>query len=151
MQETESIQPNKIVGRNTAEFRGQRGLSQAELANRLAAQIGKSSVDPTTITRLEAGKRPTTVDELVALAQILDVDVAALLHPGPDAAQLITIQRAVTRLREHLAAMRTLVITAGAILQYHPDLLERLSTKDRELLENMSEYLDYDTAADAEA
>ncbi|MDO3315703.1 Helix-turn-helix domain [Mycobacteroides abscessus subsp. abscessus] len=149
MQEDESTQPNKIVGRNTAQFRGQKGLSQAELATRLATQLGKNSVDPTTITRLESGKRPTTVDELVALAQILDVDVNSLLHPGLNAARLFALQRTVAQLREHLAAMKGLLFTVDGVLVYNPELLERLSAKDRELIEGLSEYLAYD--ADAEA
>lgn len=151
MQEDDSTRPNKLVGRNTAEFRGQRGLSQAELATRLATQLGKNSIDPTTITRLESGKRPTTVDELVALAQILDVDVNSLLHPGLNAARLFALQRTVAQLREHLAAMKGLLFTVDGVLAYNPDLLERLSANDRELLEGLSEYLGYDTAADAEA
>ncbi|MDO3245847.1 helix-turn-helix transcriptional regulator [Mycobacteroides abscessus subsp. abscessus] len=146
MQDDESTQPNRIVGRNTAELRGQKGLSQAELATKLAARIGKSSIDPTTITRLESGKRPTTVDELVALAQILEVDVDALLHPGPDAAQLVAVQHTLARLREHLAEMNRLLVGAWVILEYHPDLQRRLSASDRELLENLAKCIEYDAA-----
>ncbi|SHP01296.1 putative DNA binding protein [Mycobacteroides abscessus subsp. abscessus] len=148
MQEDDSTRTNRLVGRNTAEFRGQKGLSQAELATRLAAQLGKTSIDPTTITRLESGKRPTTVDELVALAQILDVDVSSLLHPGLNAARLFALQRTVAQLREHLAAMKGLLFTVDGVLVYNPELLERLSAKDREFLEGLSEYLAYDTDAE---
>lgn len=110
--------------------------------------MGKTSIDPTTITRLESGKRPTTVDELVALAQILDVDVSSLLHPGLNAARLFALQRTVAQLREHLAAMKGLLFTVDGVLVYNPELLERLSAKDREFLEGLSEYLAYDTDAE---
>lgn len=59
-------------------------MSQAELAGKLAEQLGKDRVDPTSITRLERGTRTITVNELVALAQIFGVREEVLLAP-PDA------------------------------------------------------------------
>lgn len=69
---------NDHVGSNVAALRGE--MSQSDLAAALAKKLGKEKIDPTTITRLESGKRPITVNELVALADILKVDITTLLQ-----------------------------------------------------------------------
>ncbi len=51
-------------------MRDQAGWSQGDLATRLGEKLGRK-VDPTTITRLEKGTRPTPLDEAQALAQLL--------------------------------------------------------------------------------
>lgn len=54
-------------------------LDQADLAASLSMALNQA-IGRTTVTRLEKGDRPVTDIELVALAKILDVDVAWLLH-----------------------------------------------------------------------
>lgn len=72
---------SQIVGQRVQQLR--RGQwSQADLARLLGEKLGKL-VDPTTITRLEGGKRPVTVDELVALSEIFNVPVNELFE-DPD-------------------------------------------------------------------
>ena len=68
---------NEVVGENVQRLR--EGMTQAELARRLASELNKDKMDPASITRLEQGKRPTTVNELAALAKILKVTPEALL------------------------------------------------------------------------
>lgn len=69
---------NTRVGRAVARYRGSR-MSQAELARELADKLGKAKIDPTTITRIEHGKRTISVDELEAFADIFNVYVSDLL------------------------------------------------------------------------
>ncbi|AUN40930.1 helix-turn-helix domain-containing protein [Tsukamurella tyrosinosolvens] len=73
------MQANTAVGKNISGLRIARGISQASLARRLGAALGKN-VDPATITRMESGKRPTTVDEIAAVADILEIPVEQLLY-----------------------------------------------------------------------
>lgn len=58
-------------GRRVKELRKAAGLTQAELADRLG-RWGKS-YHQTTVAKLEAGTRPTTLDELMPLAVALGV------------------------------------------------------------------------------
>jgi transcriptional regulator with XRE-family HTH domain len=66
------VQPDEIkavIGRNVAHFRARHDWSQAELAERWGKALGRR-IDPTTVTRLERGKRPIAVDELIVLADV---------------------------------------------------------------------------------
>src|SRR5664279_3799508 len=76
---------NETVGAHVARLRRERddGLSQVGLAGLLPAVLGKV-IDPSTVNRLERGKRPVTAEELIALAGIFDVPAATLLEePDP--------------------------------------------------------------------
>lgn len=64
---------NAALGRKVADFRKAHGWSQAQLAERFGAELGHP-IDPTAITRLEQGKRPVPVHELVALGHVLAVE-----------------------------------------------------------------------------
>lgn len=68
---------NPSIGARVAALRKAR-FSQAELAQQLSEKLGKA-IDPTTITRLEGGKRPITATEIVALAEIFGISPAELL------------------------------------------------------------------------
>lgn len=75
------VQPteqNRLFGQRIAALRGQAGLNQTELAARLGEALGKN-VDPTTVTRMERGTRPTSVTEIYALVEALGVGVRDLL------------------------------------------------------------------------
>ncbi|MGZ9828759.1 helix-turn-helix domain-containing protein [Tsukamurella ocularis] len=79
---------NGRVGAITKQMRVDRGWSQGELAEKLARWHNKK-VDPTTVTRLEGGTRPTTVADVEALAGIFGTSAAAILGldegaPGGD-------------------------------------------------------------------
>lgn len=54
------------------------GLTQADLADAMSTRLGRE-VRPLTVTRLEGGKRPIGVDELVAIAAALGIEPADLL------------------------------------------------------------------------
>lgn len=55
------------------------GISQADLAAEMSARLGRE-VRPLTVTRLEGGKRPIAVDELVAASDALGVEPSMLLQ-----------------------------------------------------------------------
>ena len=70
------VQPknlNAAIGANVATLRNERAWSQAELADRWGAALGRR-IDPTTVTRLERGRRPIPVHELVVLADVLGAE-----------------------------------------------------------------------------
>ena len=63
------------IGRRIKWFREQRDLTQDELARRLGFN------DRQTLSDIEAGKRKVAPDELVALTQVLEVELEDLLDP----------------------------------------------------------------------
>lgn len=73
---SESKQKN-LVGRRVAEARKLLGIKQKELLAKL--QLKGVTMGPSTLSLLEAQKRPASEYELRALAEILKVDVDWLL------------------------------------------------------------------------
>ena len=71
---------NTLFGERVASLRTAAELSQAELASRLSEVLGKK-MDPTTVTRMEKGTRPTSVVELYALGEIFGVSASDLMPP----------------------------------------------------------------------
>jgi transcriptional regulator with XRE-family HTH domain len=72
----------QVVGSNVGRLRGFKDWSQEMLRVRLA-EFGISVSRPT-IAQLEAGKRPISVDELLALGLALNVAPHLLLYPPRD-------------------------------------------------------------------
>jgi transcriptional regulator with XRE-family HTH domain len=66
-----------IFGSNVRDLRKERGWSQEELSRQLAAH--GFSMHQTTIAKVEAGTRPTTVRDIGALASVFHVNVNELL------------------------------------------------------------------------
>lgn len=88
----------QLFGGRVAQLRQQRGLTQTQLAYQMT-QFGHD-MQRNTITKLESGRRPTRISEVVTLALILDVEVADLV-PTPE--DLSPVAR---RLREAETAER---------------------------------------------
>jgi transcriptional regulator with XRE-family HTH domain len=65
----------QIVGENIRRYRREKGLSQAEMANRMG-------VDRAYISGLELGQRNPTIITLWHAAQALEVEVYLLLQEG---------------------------------------------------------------------
>lgn len=65
-------------GRRVKQLRQSIGLTQEELARRMTA--AGQPLHPTMVTKLEGGNRPTSIGELVSLANILRVPVGALFE-----------------------------------------------------------------------
>jgi transcriptional regulator with XRE-family HTH domain len=64
---------NAALGKKVAEFRKAHQWSQAQLAEQLGEALGRP-MDATAITRLEQGRRPVPVHELILLSRILNVE-----------------------------------------------------------------------------
>lgn len=130
----ESERANARVGRAVARLRG--GMSQAELAERLADQLEKKSVDPTTITRIESGKRTISVDELEAFANIFNVKVEDLLD-DEIAAQMAMFNdkyREVVALHSEYQVVRQKLFEASNYLR---EKVLDLETRDEEIIERL--------------
>ena len=95
---------NQQVGARIAEVRGAMKMTQAELASEMTARLGRE-IRPLTVTRLEGGKRPIGVDELVAAAEALHVEPKHLLVDGSlpiGAALIIGAEQALFRAANQL-------------------------------------------------
>ena len=78
-----SLSASDIAGRRIREARTERGWTVRELADR-CAKAGVPKITHTVITNLETRRRDTreaTLDELLALAQVLGVPPAQLMTP----------------------------------------------------------------------
>lgn len=82
--ETERLVATEL-GRRVKDLRRALGLTQTDLARKLAAY--GVTMHQTTVAKLEGGTRPTTVHELLGLVRVLDCEPGQLLPPmGPPAA-----------------------------------------------------------------
>lgn len=70
------------AGRWVAALRLGTRRTQQQLAEELTAHLGKH-VAALTVTRIENNKRPTSVDEIAALAAIFGVDVGLMFTSPP--------------------------------------------------------------------
>jgi transcriptional regulator with XRE-family HTH domain len=68
------------VGENVRDRRALKRASQTDLAGWMG-QLGFDWWSHTTVSEIERGRRPVSVDELVSLAIVLGVDVQDLLDP----------------------------------------------------------------------
>lgn len=74
---------------NLTEFRRLRGMTKAELSRQLAARGRPMSLD--VLTKLEQGKRAIDVDDLLALAVVLEVSPVRLLLSGSAGEQVLDL------------------------------------------------------------
>lgn len=72
--------PEQIAGRQLAWLREERGWSQAEVARRMEAS--GYHWHQTTVGRIESGKRPLRLNELVQLAAMFGVSPIRLIVPN---------------------------------------------------------------------
>lgn len=68
---------NNICGKNVAKYRTALHISQRELADQM--QLAGLDIDKNAIQRIEAGKRFVTDIEIIALAEVLQKSLPALL------------------------------------------------------------------------
>lgn len=81
--------------------RENRQWTQADLAKRLGAELGKE-VNPLAITRTEAGKRPVPLDEVAALAHLLNLELDPLLNPPRVHGSAGDLRRRAEKLRDEI-------------------------------------------------
>lgn len=85
--------PSQVFAQRLREERARTGVSQTELATRISDRLG-FTVDPTAITRIEKGERSVKLDEAVAIAEVLGVDLPALLVSTSEIERVLQEQRA---------------------------------------------------------
>lgn len=91
-------------GANVRYARESQGLRQSDLADALSAY----QMTRVKIAKIEAGTRPTTIEEAAAIAGVLGVSLSALLGEGEDA----DVQEAVTLIRLTLGTRERLTQAA---------------------------------------
>ncbi|WKS95817.1 helix-turn-helix domain-containing protein [Riemerella columbina] len=64
----------KLVGKNIKTIRKSKGLSQVDLVGRMQGEI-----DPTNISRIEAGRTNPTLFTLFRLAEALEINIKELI------------------------------------------------------------------------
>lgn len=72
------MSPEEVFGQRLRGLRSVAKLSQVELARRVAQRLG-SPVDASAIARIETGARGVKLNEAVAIAQVLEVRLTALV------------------------------------------------------------------------
>lgn len=97
------------LGVRIAELRGE--MSQQDLARAVG-------LDPTVLSKIEAGKRPLRIGELVAIARELGIDPTAILDEDAPVFALRgdasgDVQQAVQRFEQVMDAYLTLSALAG--------------------------------------
>ena len=119
---------NHQFGKRVASLRGQAGLNQTELAARLGDALGKK-MDPTTVTRMERGTRPTSVTEIYALVEALGVGIRDLL-PSEQPVQHAVLQLGgrLRSLDNELSEART---TVRSIQRLHDEVAEAKAAAER--------------------
>lgn len=65
----------KLIGKRIKELRIQKGISQADLVGRM-----EGNIDPTNISRIEAGRTNPTVITLYRIAEAMDMKLADLVN-----------------------------------------------------------------------
>ena len=75
MSSVEKLEILKKLGKKIQEIRLNKGLTQVELVGKIEGEI-----DPTNISRIEAGRTNPTVFTLFRLAEALEVDAKELLE-----------------------------------------------------------------------
>jgi len=65
----------KLIGKRIKELRMQKGISQADLVGRM-----EGNIDPTNISRIEAGRTNPTVITLYRIAEALEIKLVDLLN-----------------------------------------------------------------------
>ncbi|MEH0543275.1 helix-turn-helix transcriptional regulator [Streptomyces sp. B21-105] len=97
--------------------------SQAELAKQLGHALGKE-VNALVVTRIEGGKRPVSIVELVALASVFKTTPGQLLEGVKVDTDHIEADRAVTRWAMREAAARRALADLAGFLASHPHTRE---------------------------
>ena len=112
--------------------RQQIGMTQVDLSGELT-RLGLR-MEPTTVTRLETGKRPVRLEEAVAIAQVLGVGLAELL---PE----VTVAGACEQVWWERARVQSAVERFDQVQQKLRELVERVGTAGLE--KEVQEALDY--------
>lgn len=75
----DNVEPEKLFGVVVRRAREARGWSQAALANLLQRDLQLNVGGQSGVARIEAGERPTRLNEIALIARFLDIDLQLLL------------------------------------------------------------------------
>jgi transcriptional regulator with XRE-family HTH domain len=101
--------PETVFSARLREAREAAGMSQAQLAAQISERHG-IQIDPMTILRMEKGRRRITLNEAVAVADVLNIRLFDLLLPLP--ADVLDAQPGRLRKRAATLAARLEQLTA---------------------------------------
>ncbi|OBK51913.1 hypothetical protein A5656_25295 [Mycobacterium gordonae] len=124
---------NRQVGARIAEVRSAMKITQADLASEMSARLGRE-IRPLTVTRLEGGKRPIGVDELVAAAEVLRIKPADLLIDGSQNVGTVHIVGAYQRV---IRASNQLELAVRQWITAKQDLVDVLDGEDGKYLDRL--------------
>lgn len=137
--------PSDTFARRLRQERERRGITQAQLADRIAELLG-IHLDPTAVTRIEKQERAVRLDEAVAAAKALGLPLAALLEEdmvqrnGQEIQQrlieLTEAQQVWERQRQEIQRLTVLIQTLSAevraVYQLDPRLQAAIDDRPRD-------------------
>jgi transcriptional regulator with XRE-family HTH domain len=128
--------------------RESRQMTQADLAQQMSRHL-KREVRPLVVTRIESGKRPTPLDELAVLAQLLNLELDPLLNPAPVRGTRAELGRRAADVRDELNVLHLEEVTMMASYASARQQLEWLRTR-KAALERELQALERETRKDAD-
>lgn len=109
--------PEQVFARRVRQIRESLGVTQAALALAMEVKLGVK-VDPTAITKIEAGSRAIRLNEAQAIADALDQTVDEVLRPAlPPEEQVRQAEASIDRARWRAAAAEAEYQVAQARLE----------------------------------
>lgn len=130
-----AAESSRAFGLRVRDERQQRGWTQGDLATRLAS--AGYGMHQTTIAKLENGTRPTTVEELFALATVFEMPAAELIRPIDERTaafrQLLAARRAWDDADRRL---RKLEAERAAVLKAQDHAKQLMGEADRRMKES---------------
>lgn len=141
------ISQEEAFGRAVAFWRGHRELSQRQLADRLTARGMR--LDAPAVSRIESGSRSVRLTEAMLIAEVLDLELDALVGFAlSPAQQLHRLRRAADSAMNELEPLLQLwlsrLATVREFLDEHPELLANLPDAEGEVRPDApDEYFDW--------
>jgi len=125
-QDSDAQTPSQRVARRIRELRDARGWSARTLAEELG-KIGYPQLNRSTVASIESGRRSyITVDELFALARVLDVSPLALAGQPDPVADLAEVRTRLDQVENRLETAQSLLYEATSVVvtcEGNPDIL----------------------------
>lgn len=126
----------QVFGAVVRKARENRMWTQAELAKRLGAALGRE-VTALAVSRIEAAQRPVPVPEVAALAQLLNLELDPLLNPAPVRMSRDELAQRAEQVREEIDELHQaevqLMAAYASTQQKLPRVRDRKDALEREL------------------
>ena len=115
-------------GARVREIRKALGWSQADLARELGHALNRE-VNPLTVTRVESGKRPVPVPEVVALATVFQMSPAQLMGDQTVDAEQVEAVRLTRRFLDAEADARHALADLAAFVERYPATRDTVASR----------------------